>query len=33
MDEIAKGVLKMSEKKHDFKHYWNEIIKALIATK
>jgi hypothetical protein len=30
---MTKGVLKMSEKKRDFKHYWNEIIKALIATK
>jgi hypothetical protein len=30
---MTKGVLKMPKKKRDFKHYWNEMIKALIANK
>lgn len=33
MDEIIKGVLKMFERKYDFKYYWNEMIKVLIVIK
>jgi hypothetical protein len=30
---MRKNSIETNNKKHDFKHYWNEIIKAIIMTK
>jgi len=31
--EMRKNNIETNNKNHDFKHYWNEVIKVLIMTK